>query len=93
MKVIALLQYRLSALFAKTPRFIEIPVLKANSVDPDQMPRLHCLLMFLYHARHKWLKEVHTRLSYGILILNKLNSKAKLLSHGTLQAKETLKSY
>ena len=42
--------------------FIEIPVLSAYSVDPDQTPRsgasdlgLHCLpISFLLDARHKW---------------------------------------
>ena len=41
---------------------IEIPVLNANSVDPDQTPRsvaselgLYCLSMsFLWDTRHKW---------------------------------------
>ena len=45
--------------------FIEIPVLHANTVDPDQRPRsmasdpgLHCLpISLLWDARHKWVKE------------------------------------
>ena len=44
--------------------FIEIPVINANSVDPDQMPHsmasdlgLHCLPMSLFwDTRHKWVK-------------------------------------
>ena len=44
--------------------FIEVLVLNANSVDPDQTPRsvasdldLHCLQMsLLWDARHKWVK-------------------------------------
>ena len=43
---------------------MEIPVLTANSVNPDQTPHsagsdlgLHCLLMSLSRdARHKWVK-------------------------------------
>ena len=42
-----------------------MPVVNANSVDPDQTPRsvasdlgLHCLRMsYLWDARHKWVKE------------------------------------
>ena len=42
----------------------EIPVINANSVDPDQTPRsaasdlgLHCLPMsLLWEIRHKWVK-------------------------------------
>ena len=45
------------------PCFIEIPVVNANSVDPDQTPQnaasdlgLHCLQMSLLgDARHKWI--------------------------------------
>ena len=44
---------------------IEIHVLNANSVDPDQMPHsvasdlgLHCLPMsLLWDTRHKWVKN------------------------------------
>ena len=45
--------------------FIEMPVVNANSVDPDQTPQSvasdlgqHCLPMsHLLDARHKWVKE------------------------------------
>ena len=58
--------YGVSGWFLLLPYFIEIPVLNANSVDPDQMPRslvsdlgLNCLLMsLLWDARHKWVKDV-----------------------------------
>ena len=44
---------------------MEMPVINANSVNPDQTPRfaasdlvLHCLLMsHLWDARHKWVKR------------------------------------
>ena len=47
------------------PCFIEIPVLNANGVVPDQTPRfaasdlgLHCLQMSLiWDAGHKWVNE------------------------------------
>ena len=47
--------------------FIELPVLNANSVNPDQASRsaasdlgLHCLpTPFLWDTRHKWVKQVH----------------------------------
>ena len=47
------------------PSFSEMPVINANSVDPDQMPHsaasdlgLHCLPMsHLWDARPKWVKE------------------------------------
>ena len=56
--------------------FIEIPVIYANSVGPDQTPRsvasdlgLHCLPMsLLWDARHKLVN------SGVVLILNDLNS-------------------
>ena len=43
-----------------------MPVVNANSVDPDQTPRsvasdlgLHCLpVSHLWNARHKWVKSV-----------------------------------
>ena len=49
------------------PCFVEISELKANSVDPDQMPHsvapdlgLHCLPMsLLWDARLKWVKNGH----------------------------------
>ena len=49
-----------------TPCFIKMPVINANSVDPDQTPRsttsdlgLHCLPMsHLWDARHKWVKAM-----------------------------------
>ena len=48
------------------PSFIEIPVLNANSVDPDQTPRsavsdldLHCLQRcHSWDARHRWVKWI-----------------------------------
>ena len=50
-------------------RFIEIPVLNANSVDPDQTPRyaasdlgLHCLpMLLLWDARHKFVNALNAR--------------------------------
>ena len=44
--------------------FVEIPVINANSVDPDQSPHsgvsdlgLHCLPMsLLWDSMHKWVK-------------------------------------
>ena len=47
------------------PWFTEIPVLNANSVDPDQTPRsvasdlgLHCFpVSILWDARLKWVKD------------------------------------
>ena len=53
-----------SGLFLELLLITEIPVLNANSVDPDQTPRfaasdleLHCLQMsYLWDARHKWVK-------------------------------------
>ena len=52
---------RVSGQFWIVPCFIEMPVVNANSVDPDQTPRsdldLHCLSMsHLWDARHKWVK-------------------------------------
>ena len=51
-----------SGYFLLLQYYIEIPVLNANSVDPDQTPHsatsdlgLHCLPMsLLWDARHKW---------------------------------------
>ena len=47
-----------SGKFLLLPWFTEIPVLNANSVDPDQTPRsaasdlgLHCLPMSLFNRR------------------------------------------
>ena len=48
-----------------------MPVINANSVDPDQIPRsassdfgLHCLpKSHLWDARHKWVKTNYSRLS------------------------------
>ena len=45
-----------------------MPVLNANSVDPDQTSRsvasdqgLHCLLVsLLWDTRHKWIKYLHS---------------------------------
>ena len=56
------------------PNFNEIPVLNANSVDPDQTPRsaasdlsLHCLQMSLVgDARLKLVKPIHSK---GLLIV------------------------
>ena len=56
---------RVCGLFLLLPCFIEIPVLNANSVYPDQTPRsaasdlgLHCLAMsHLWDARHRSVKE------------------------------------
>ena len=53
-----------SGWFVLLPCFTEIPVLYANSVDPDQTPRsaasdlgLHCLPMsLLWDTRLKWVK-------------------------------------
>ena len=53
-------------LFSLLACFIEIPVLNANCLDPDQTPRsaasdlgLDCLPMsHLWGARHKWLMFV-----------------------------------
>ena len=47
--------------FSLLPCFIEIPVLNANSVDPDHTSDmgLHCLPMsLLWGARHKWVKWI-----------------------------------
>ena len=49
------------------PYFIQIPVLNANSIDPDQTPRsaasdldLHCFqITLLSDARHKWVITVN----------------------------------
>ena len=54
----------MSGKFLLLPWFTEIPVLHANSVDPDQSPRpvasdlgLYCLPMsILWDARLKWVK-------------------------------------
>ena len=60
--------------------FIEIPVLYANSVGPDQMPRsaasdlgLHCLPMsLLWDARHNWVDSgvvlIFSGLISGVLL-------------------------
>ena len=45
--------------------FIEIPIINANSVDPDQMPHtdlgLHCLsVSLLWDVRHNWVKDIST---------------------------------
>ena len=60
--------------------YIEIPVLKANSVNPDQTPRsaasdlgLHYLpIYFLQDARYKWVQQMYfiTCLYYGYIIIN-----------------------
>ena len=55
---------RVSGQFVLLPCFTEMPVVNANSVDPDQPPHsaasapsLHCLPMsHLCDARHKWVK-------------------------------------
>ena len=47
-----------------TECFIEMPVIKANSIDPDQMPHsaasdlspLGLQMSHLWDARHKWVK-------------------------------------
>ena len=52
----------MSGQFLLLPCFIKMPVLNANSVDPDQTPRfvasdqgLHCLPMsLLWDVRHEW---------------------------------------
>ena len=57
-----------SSCFLLQSYFIEIPVLIANNVEPDQMPHsaasdqgLHCLPMSLvWDARHKWVNNVIT---------------------------------
>ena len=60
------LKFKGSGQFLLLPCFIEMPVINANSVDPDQMPLsaasdlgLHCLPMsHLWDARHKWVLYV-----------------------------------
>ena len=57
--------------------FIEIPVVNANSVDPDQTPRaaasdlgLHCLSMsHLWDSRRKWVYVLNFRILFSILLL------------------------
>ena len=55
----------MSGQFSLLPCFIVMPVINANSVDPDQTQRsaasdlgLHCLQMsHLWDARHKWVNN------------------------------------
>ena len=57
---------RVPGYFLLLPCFIEILILNANSVDPDQTPHsaasdlgLHCLPVSLFwDARHKWVLHV-----------------------------------
>ena len=50
--------FLLSDYFLLVTSFIEIPFLKANSVDPDQMPHSgSTLLAILSDARHKWVNS------------------------------------
>ena len=54
-----------------------MPVVNANSVDPDQTPRsaasdlgLHCLPMsHLWDARYKWVNQVRIRSPYPYHVL------------------------
>ena len=55
---------RMSEYLLIIPCFVEMPVFNANSVDPDQTPRLWRLICvytvlpmsFLWHTRLKWVK-------------------------------------
>ena len=38
---------------------IEIPVLNANSVDPDQMPHICLQMCLLWYVRYKYVKNSH----------------------------------
>ena len=64
----------------------EIPVLKANSVDPDQMPHsaasdlgIHCLPMsLLWGTRHQWVNYTSVTSSEDIEIYTKPKHEVKL---------------
>ena len=68
----------MSGQFPLLPRFIEMPVINANSVDPDQTPRsaasdlgLHCLPMsHLWDARNKWVNNQNFLVQWTLVISN-----------------------
>ena len=73
------LQEGTSGSFLVLPCFIEIPVFKANNVDPDQIPRstasdlgLHRLSMsILWDSMHKWINW-HENFAQEVTVNQKL---------------------
>ena len=67
----------MSDYFLLLPGFVEISVLTANSVDPDQPPTsdlsLHCLSMsLLWDTGRKWIKQICSHFLPSTVLLGHL---------------------